>query len=137
MSVCCPMSEQFVRLFGLTVVLHQFAAMERQKSSWQSPLSTIHQWMTCYKFLTKLKFLNGLLYCPPDLFVFNASPNTRFSILVNLLYLFPEQQLILTHFLLVLLDCGTVYQQIMYIMTLLDNLKSVLLSFALKFLHLS
>ena len=36
-------------------------------------------------------------------------------------------------FLLVLLDCGTVYQQIMYFMTLLDNLRSVfkILSYAL------
>ena len=44
----------------------------------------------------------------------------------------------LTHFLLVLLDCGTVYQQIMYIMTLLDNLKGVfkILSYALKLLLL-
>ena len=25
------------------------------------------------------QFLNGLFYCPPDLFVFNASPNTRIS----------------------------------------------------------
>ena len=84
------------------------------------------------------KFLNGLLYCPPDLFVLMPPPILEFPILVNSLYLLPEQQLILTHFLLVLLDCGTVYQQIMYIMTLLDNLKSVfkILSYALRLLHL-
>ena len=31
------------------------------------------------KLLMTFKFLNGLLYCTPDLFVFNASPNTRVS----------------------------------------------------------
>ena len=64
-------------------------------------------------------------------------PILEFLILVNLLYLSPKQQLILTLFFFVVVvsttDRGTVYEQIMYIMTLLDNLKSVfkILSFAL------
>ena len=32
-----------------------------------------------FKLLMTFKFLNGLFYFPPDLFVFNASPNTRVS----------------------------------------------------------
>jgi len=58
-----------------------------------------------------------MVYCTasPDLFLLNASPN-RVS---------HSSQLVLTHFLLVLLDSEIVHQQIMYVMTLLDNLKSV------------
>ena len=86
-----------------------------------------------------LQVFKWSIVLPPQIFLFlKPPPVLEFPILVNL-YLSPKQQLILTHFLLVLLDCGTVYQQIMYITTLLDNLKSVfkILSYALKLLHLS
>ena len=82
-----------------------------------------------------------MVYCTaPQIFLFLMPPPIlEFPILVNLVYLSSEQQLILTHFLLVLLDCGTVYQHIMYIMTLLVNLNGVFktLSYAFKLLHLS
>ena len=42
-------------------------------------LPTLSSRCSYFKLLTTFKFLNGLLYCPPDLFVFNASPNTRVS----------------------------------------------------------
>ena len=75
--------------------------------------------------------LKWFIVCPPDLFDFNASPNIRVSHSSQLVVPFAKTA---AYFLLVLLDCGTVYQQIMYIMTLLDNLKGVfkILSYAFK-----
>ena len=64
------------------------------------------------------------------IFFFNASPNTRVSHSSQLVVPFAKTA---AYFMLVLLDCGTVYQQIMYIMTL-DNLKSVFKYFPM---HLS
>ena len=68
-----------------------------------------------FKLLTTFKLLNGLLYCPPDLIVFNAFPNTRVS---QLVVPFPKTAAYLNSFFVsTTIDCGTVYHEIMCIMT--------------------
>ena len=127
-----------VQTFALRMASRSWRVNAEELNS-QFQLPTLTSRRSYFKLLMTFKFLNDLLYCPQIFLFLMPPPILEFSILVNLLYLLPEQQLILTHFLLVLLDCGTVYQQIMYIMTLLDNLKGVfkILSYAFKLLHLS
>ena len=99
----------------------------------QFQLPTLANRCSYFKLLMTFKFLNGLLYCPPDLFVFNASPNTRVSHSSQLAVPFAKTAAYFNTF---LVDCGIVYHQIMYVMTLLESAFKIL-SCALKLLLLS
>ena len=67
-----------VQTFALRMASRSWRVNAEELNS-QFQLPTLTSRRSYLKLLMTFKFLNGLLYCPPDLFVFNASPNTRVS----------------------------------------------------------
>ena len=65
-----------VQTFALRMASRSWRVNAEELNS-QFQLPTLASRRSYFKFLMTFKFSNGLLYCPPDLFVFNASPNTR------------------------------------------------------------
>ena len=104
-----------VQTFTLSMASRSWRVnVEELNSQFQLPTHASRR--SYFKLLTTFKFLNGLLYCPSDLFVFNASPNTRVSHSSQLVP-FDKTAAYFNSFLLEVLDYGILYQQIMYIMT--------------------
>ena len=67
-----------VQTFALRMASRSWRVDAEELNS-QFQLATLTSRRSYFKLLMTLKFSNGLLYYPPDLFVFNASPNTRVS----------------------------------------------------------